>query len=544
MIKLDIKHCWLISVSLFYLTGCDLAGLASKPKPDPRLQDGLVYCSEGNPENFNPQTTTSSITLDASARQVYDRLINYNSTTQEFEPGLATSWQTSDDGLTVDLFLRQDVAFHHTSYFKPTRSFNADDVIFSFNRWRLKSHPFHDVAPDYPFVQTQQLNLLIDDITALSPYHVQIKLVQPSSSFITQLTTDYMVILSAEYGHYLNLVDKKEQIDVLPVGTGPFYFAQYIPDEYIRFKAHPNYWDGKSKLDQLIFDITPKSSTRLAKLVTGECDVIAYPIASEMEILQDKAGITLQSRNAENIAFWAFNTLKPPFDKPEVRRALTRAIDLQTILKTVYYGMAFPAKSVIPPSSWGFNPNLTLYDYNPELAKKELEAAGIKAGFEMEIWAPHIERAYNPNSLKMAELIKANLAAVGIRVNIVDYEWTTLRKKLAAKEHDSVLIGWSADIPDPDNYLRPILSCTSAILGNNRAGWCNPEFDTLLIKAQLSENRETRKDLYFQAQSILNQQVPIVPIAHSMSFLAKQDNVFKVNFSAFSAISFRETEKL
>ncbi len=544
MIKLDIRHYLLASFSLIYLIGCDINPADKTSEQDPRLQDGLVYCSEGNPESFNPQTTTSAITLDASARQIYDRLINYNSTTQELEPALATRWKTSDDGLTLDLYLRKNVSFHHTDYFNPTRYFNADDVVFSFNRWRLKSHPFHQVAADYPFVQTHQLNLLIEDIKAVSAHHVQIKLVQPSSSFITQLTTDYMVILSAEYGHYLSLTNKKSQIDSLPVGTGPFLFAQFIPDEFVRFKAHPDYWNGKSKLDQLIFDITPKSSTRLAKLVTGECDVIAYPIASEMEILQDKDGITLQSKNAENIAFWAFNTLKPPFDRPEVRRALARAIDFKTIFKTVYYGMAYPAKSVIPPSSWGFNPNISQYEYNPDLAKRELEAAGVKKGLEMDIWAPQIERAYNPNSLKMAELLKANLAAVGIKANIVDYEWTTLRKKLSANEHDSVLIGWNADIPDPDNFLRPILTCTSAILGNNRAAWCNPEFDTLLIKAQLNPNREARKELYFEAQSMLNQQMPIIPIAHSMSFLAKQDNIFKVNFSAYSAISFRETEKL
>ncbi|WAJ69638.1 ABC transporter substrate-binding protein [Catenovulum adriaticum] len=540
MIKPDIRYCWLFSVSLFCLLGCEFQGVTN----DPRLQDGLIYCSEGNPESFNPQTTTSAITLDASARQLYDRLINYNSTTQELEPGLATRWQTSDDGLTIDLYLRKNVDFHQTQYFKPTRKFNADDVVFSFNRWRLKSHPFHEEAADYPYFQTHQLNLLIEDIKAVSPYHVQISLVQPSSSFITQLTTDYMVILSAEYGHYLTLMDKKSQMDELPVGTGPFLFTEFIPDEYIRFKVHPDYWGGSSQLKQLIFDITPKSSTRLAKLVTKECDVIAYPIASEMEILQERRDITLQSKNAENTAFWAFNTLKPPFDNPQVRRALAKAIDVKTIFKTVYYGMAFPAKSVVPPSSWGFNPNLSHYEYNPELAKKELRAAGVPKGFKMEVWAPHIERAYNPNAVKMAELIKANLAAVGIKVKIVDYEWTTLRKKLSANEHDSVLIGWNADIPDPDNYLRPILTCTSAILGSNRAAWCSPEFDTLLIKAQLSENRDARKKFYFQAQSILNQQLPVMPIAHSMSFLAKQDNILKVNFSAFSAISFRETEKL
>ncbi|EWH11853.1 extracellular solute-binding protein [Catenovulum agarivorans DS-2] len=510
---------------------------------DKRLKNGLIYCSEGNPESFNPQTTTSRITLDASAHQLYDRLIEKSDSSDQLVASLAESWDISDDGKTIDMYLRKGVKFHKTRYFIPSREFNAEDVIFTFNRWRLNTHPFYASADSYPHMQSYQLELLIDDIQQVSSHHVRFKLSSENHDFLTQLTTDYMVILSAEYGAKLALQEAQSQLDNYPIGTGPFYLEDFVKDEYIRYKAHENYWQGKTKIDQLVFDITPQSSNRLAKLITGECDVVAHPVASEMEVLQDRPGISLQSKNADNIAFWAFNTLKPPFNRSEIRRALAKAIDRQTIYKTIYYGMAFPANSLLPPSSWAYNNNLPTITYNPEQAKKELQAAGIEPGFKMQIWSAQIEREYNPNSLKMAELIKANLAKVGIVVEIVEFEWSTLRKKLLDYSYDSVLLGWTPDMQGPDNYFIPTLSCPAAVIGNNRAAWCNPYFDNLLHNAAASTDLKQQKDHYMQAQSLLLQEMPVVPIAHSLSFLAKQHNVVKVKFQPFSAISFKHAEK-
>ncbi|WP_440905598.1 ABC transporter substrate-binding protein [Catenovulum sp. SX2] len=533
----NLTKLWLISsVLTMFCSGCEQI-------QDDRLKNGLIYCSEGNPENFNPQTTTSRITLDASVHQIYDRLIEKSVSSDQLAPALAESWQVSDDGKTIDIFLRQGVKFHQTRYFIPSRELNADDVLFTFNRWRLNTHPFFASADSYPHMQSYQLELLIDDIEKVSSHHVRFKLNQANTDFLSQLATDYMIILSAEYAAKLDLQDANNLLDNYPIGTGPFYFEDFVKDEYIRYKAHPDYWQGKAKIDHLVYDITPQSSNRLAKLITGECDVVAHPVASEMEVLQDRQGITLQSKSADNIAFWAFNTLKPPFNKSEVRRALAKALDRQTIYKTIYYGMAFPANSLLPPSSWAYNSNIPAINYNPEQAKRELRAAGIAEGFKMQIWSAQIEREYNPNSLKMAELIKANLAEVGIAVEIVEFEWSTLRKKLMDYAHDSVLIGWTPDMATPDNYLIPTLSCAAAVIGSNRAAWCNPYFDNLLANAAAATDFSRRKDNLMQAQSLLSQEMPVVPIAHSLSFLAKQDNVVNVKFQPYSAISFKHAEK-
>ena len=108
--------------------------------------NGIIYCSEGNPASFNPQLDTSGTTVDVSSHQIYDRLLDFDLITGEIIPGLASSWITSTDGLTYTFQLRKNIVFHSTSYFAPTRTFDADDVIFSFNRWRDKNHPYHEVS--------------------------------------------------------------------------------------------------------------------------------------------------------------------------------------------------------------------------------------------------------------------------------------------------------------------------------------------------------------------------------------------------------------
>ncbi|AWB67097.1 ABC transporter substrate-binding protein [Saccharobesus litoralis] len=523
------------------LTGC-------KPPSSSILEKGLIYCSEGSPETFNPQLVTSATTLDAISRQLYNRLLEFDPVDGSLQPSLAEYWQVSEDGLTYTFKLRDNVAFHSTRYFTPSRPFNAKDVLFSFKRWFDIDHPFHHIGGGiYPYFDSIQISENIQTIEAVSSKVIRLKLYRADSSFLSHFATDYAAILSAEYADHLLEKNTPELIDMQPVGTGPYILTHYQKDAYIRFKRHVQYWQTKGNIENLVFDITSQSSLRLAKLITRECDVIAYPVTSEMAILNNEDKVSLQAQPAINVGFWAFNTLKAPFDNPNVRRALAAAIDKQTILKAVYYGSASEANSILPPFSWAYQApkqgNKPNASYNPDLAKRLLSEAGIKPGFTMDIWAMPIERAYNPNARKMAELIKENLKEVGIKVKIVSYEWNTFRRLLSEQKHDSVLIGWAADTPEPDNFFSPILSCASAIVGSNRAAWCNTEFDETISQALTVEGRENRKRYYAKAQKILDFEMPVVPIAHSTRYLAKQDNVYNINFSPYSSIGFSQVEK-
>lgn len=530
------KLLWTLVFSLL-LFGCENA-----VRKD-RLNSGFIYCSEGNPSSFNPQLDTSGTTVDASSHQIYDRLLDFDPKTKDIVPGLSSSWLVSNNGLVYTFQLRKNVEFHTTSYFSPGRTFNADDVIFSFNRWRDSTHPYHTTSGGiYPYFNSLGLAKIIKDIKRINGYRVEIHLTKPDSSFLANLATDFAVILSKEYADKLRLTNNQENIDHLPIGTGPYKFKDYRKDDFIRYQPHNSYWKDKSLPQQLIFDITPSSSLRLAKLLSGECDAIAYPSQSELQYIRSRDNIFLDEKPGLNVAFWAFNTKKPPFDQAKVRRALGLAIDKSALIEAVYYGNAERASGLVPPTSWAFQKENDTQSYNPSLAIQLLNESQLPANFVMDIWAMPVQRAYNPNASKMAKLIQQYLADVGIEANIISYDWTTFREKLRQGEHDSVLIGWTADNGDPDNFYRPVLSCGAINSGTNRALWCSREYDDLIEEALLHSDIELRKTYYHLANAILAEEVPLIPLAHAFRYQAYKSHIQGLQINPFGGIRFGDLE--
>jgi cationic peptide transport system substrate-binding protein len=522
----------------FHLMFVCLSGLLLSACSQATLPPGLVYCSEGNPESFNPQLVTSGTTIDATSHQLYSRLVNYNPDLGDIVPGLATDWQISEDGLSYTFNLRQNVLFHQSQRFKPQRVFNADDVLFSFNRIIDSQHPYHSVSrTGYPFFQSISFEQLISSIEKVNDYQVIFHLNREDASFLSNLATDFAVVLSAEYAEKLLKDGLPEQIDLQPIGTGPFQLTQYIKNEYIRYIRHPNYWGAKPDIEHLVFDITPKSTARIAKLITGDCSVSALPKAGELAVIDQHQHIKVDAKPGLNVAFWALNTQKPPLNDIRVRRALAHAIDKQNILDVVYNDIAVEASGILPPASWAYSKNLTSNEFNPAKAKLLLEQAGVK-NLDIDIWAMPVARIYNPNALKTAELIQGDLAKVGVKINIVSYDWSVFTQKLASDDYDSVLIGWNADNSDPDNFFTPLLSCAALASNNNRSKWCQADFDHLLTQAQKTTVREERKAFYQAAEAILSDRVPLIPIAHAQKVILKKDTITSMQVRPYGGIAF------
>ncbi|MDX1525161.1 MAG: ABC transporter substrate-binding protein [Pseudidiomarina maritima] len=533
--------CLLTAVtSVFILSACN----DNNQLPAP-LSEGLVYCSEGNPESFNPQLGTSGTTVDATSAQLYDRLIDYDAEQQQFIPALATQWQAFDQGTRYRFKLRQQVAFHQTAWFQPSRPFNADDVLFSFNRWLNEQHPYHNVGGGrYPFFRSSGLMRLIKRVERVDDHTVDFWLNQADSSFLANLATDFNVILAAEYGAQLLAQGTPSDIDRLPIGTGPFVFDEFRKDFVIRYRNHPDYWRSQPHITQLVYVITPNANKRMLKLLTGECDVIPYPLIDELAQLDTQAEIEVASAVNPSLSFWAFNTKRPPFDNPLVRQALAHAINRPAIIQNIYGGKARLASGMLPETSWAYSAEPQAYPYDPAKAIELLQQAGYPNGFSMNIWAMPVQRAYNPNAQRMSELMQADLARIGVRADIVSYEWNTFRQRLARGEHDSVLIGWVADNADPDNFFRPILSCAATRSGNNRTQWCDPEFDQLLVEAITETEPQQRKQLYQQIENYVMQQAPLVPIANSLRFQAHRADIQGVELPPYGGLSFRKARRL
>jgi dipeptide transport system substrate-binding protein len=491
----------------------------------PAFAKTLVYCSEGSPEGFSPALYTSGTTFDASSRALYNRLVEFVPGTTDIAPALAESWDVSDDGLEYTFHLREGVKFQTTDNFTPTRDLNADDVIFTFERQWKPDHPYHAIGgATYEYFNSMGLQTLLKSIEKVDDHTVTFVLNQPEAPFLADMGMDFASILSAEYADQMTAAGTPEQVDLQPVGTGPFQLVAYQKDAVIRYKANPDYWDGKAAIDDLVFAITPDASVRWQKLQAGECHVMPYPNPADIDAMRQQEGIHVLEQEGLNVGYLAFNTEKKPFDDVKVRQALNMATNKQAILDAVFQGAGRIAKNPIPPTIWSYNDEVEDYPYDPDQAKKLLEEAGV-TNLKTNIWAMPVQRPYNPNARRMAELIQADWAKVGVQAEIVSFEWGEYLKRSLEGEHDTVLLGWTGDNGDPDNFLYVLLSCDAAKDGANRARWCYEPFDKLLVEAKRTSDKAERTRLYKEAQVLFKEQAPWITIAHSVVFVPVRDEV-------------------
>jgi dipeptide transport system substrate-binding protein len=501
----------------------------------------FVYCSEASPEGFNPSFYTSGTSFDASSVTLFNRLVEFQRGGTNIVPGLAESWEVSEDGKTYTFHLREGVKFHQRKDFRPSRDLNADDVIFSINRQLLEDHPYHDVSnQEYKYFGYMDMANIIDNIEKVDDMTVRFNLTKADATFLSNMAMDFASIMSAEYADAMMDAGTPEQFDKTPIGTGPFVLAYYQKDSVVRYVAHNAYWEGKSDIDRLVFSITPDASVRYAKLKKGECHLMPFPNPADIEKMQSDSEITVMQSNGLNVGYLAFNTQKPPFDNQLVRQALNMATDKETILDAVYQGAGEVAKNPIPPTMWSYNDNVIDYDYNPEIAKKLLADAGYPDGFKTNIWAMPVQRPYNPNAQRMAELIQSDWAKIGVEAEIVSYEWGEYLERTSNYEHETAMLGWTGDNGDPDNFLYVLLSCTAAENGGNISAWCDPKFNDLLEKAKVTADINERTKLYEEAQIIFKDQAPWITLAHSVVFEPMRKEVSGYKISPFGKHDFYE----
>ncbi|MBN9510562.1 MAG: ABC transporter substrate-binding protein [Alphaproteobacteria bacterium] len=503
----------------------------------------LVYCSEGSPENFNPMINLTNTTFDANL-PIYNRLVEFKLGSTELAPGLAESWDVSADAKVFTFHLRKNAKWQSNKYFKPTRGFNADDVLFSFDRQRNESNPYHKVSGGgYDYFGDMGMNDLLDKIEKVDDYTVRITLRRPNTPFLADLAMDFASIQSKEYADTLLKAGKPELIDQEPIGTGPFQLVAYQKDTTIRYKRFDGYWGPPAKLDALVFAITKDPAVRLAKLRAGECQVAVYPSPADLPGIKADPKLQMMSQAGLNIGYLAMNVKKKPFDDVRVRRAINMAIDKKAILDAVYQGAGQPAKNLIPPTLWGYNEKVEDFPYDPAEAKNLLATAGYPNGFETDLWAMPVQRPYNPDARRIAELMQADLAKIGIKAKIVSYEWGEYRKRIQAGEHQMAEFGWTGDNGDPDNFFIPIAGCDAARPGGgNIAKWCNQEFEALVQKAATLPNQADRAKLYEQAQVVMHREAPFFLIAHSIVYMPMTKNVVGYKMSPLGRHQFDDVD--
>ncbi|QKD00759.1 ABC transporter substrate-binding protein [Mesorhizobium loti] len=505
---------FVLFLATFFLTA--LPGFASAAKT-------LVYCTEVSPDTFDP--ALASGTRDASATALYNRIVEFEPGTTKVRPGLAETWDVSDNGLSYTFHLRHGVKFHSIDGFTPTRDFNADDVLFTFDRQGNKQNPFNNYAGrQYIYFDGIGMPGLVAGWRKLDDYTVVMTLKAPHAPMLADLAMDFASVVSKEYADKLAVKKRLLDLAVKPVGTGPFQLVDYQQDAVIRYKANPDYWRGRPKIDDLIFAITTDANVRMAKLRAGECDLMPYPNPADLEAIKATPGIKIMRQEGLNTGYLAFNTLQKPFDDPRVRKAIDMAIDKKALVDVVFRGTGEVARNPLPPTSWAYDGTAPDDVYDPDAARQALAAAGIK-DLHMKIWAMPVQRPYNPNAQRMAEMMQSDLARIGVTVDVVTYEWAEYLARSKPRDRDgAMLFGFTGDNGDPDNFLSVPLGC-AGVGATNRANWCFPAFDDLLKQAAGIVDPDARAKLYMQAQRIFREQTPWVVIAHSVVSIPMRERV-------------------
>lgn len=438
---------------------------------------------------------------------VYEGLVQFKNDELEVEPALATDWKKSEDGKTWTFSLRQDVKFHDGT------DFNADAVVFTFNRILDENHPMHGVVKGGWSYLNYLLGDMIEEVKALDDYTVQFTLKQKFAPFLTYMGYYSQFIVSPtaaeKYG---------ERFPEHPVGTGPFKFDKWQKGEYIQYVANEDYWGEKPQVEKLIIKVVPESSTRLMELQTGQVDAIKTLDPGQIEKVKNNKDLKLISKPGANIHFAAMNTKIEPLNNVKVRQAINYAVDVEKLVNAVYEGSGTPAINILPPTVFSFDDTAGPYEYNPEKAKELLAEAGYPNGFDLTLHSFTHARVYVSNPVQVAEIIKSDLKKVGINVKIETVEYSTLSDIMESYEHEIALTGWY-DIPYPSNFLK------TCALGGNHTGYKPQELVDIANKALGTYDRNEQEAYYRQLQQKLHEAAPVIPIAHRNYTAAVRSNV-------------------
>ncbi|MEL7026543.1 MAG: ABC transporter substrate-binding protein [Pseudomonadota bacterium] len=474
----------------------------------------FVFCTDQAPEGFDPARYVSMATFDGSSRTIYNRLVEFVPGTVDVQPGLAESWEVSENGTVYTFRLRPNVAFHSNDAFAPSRDLAAEDVVFSFERQRLLDHPFHYVGPgDWTYFRGMGMGARIASIEAVDALTVRFVLTDADAGFPSKLAMDFASILSAEYGAAMAAAGTPEQIAMAPIGTGPFVYSESQNGTEVRFQTNDDYWNGAPAIDDLTVSVIEDPAARFEALRSGDCHAMARPQTTDLPKFEAAEEVAVISVNGQALSYLAFNTTLAPFDNANVRRALSLAVDRETLVESIFGLTADVA--IHPAASPDLAPDAEVYDV--EAARRLLAEEGVE-DLAMTLWMAPVARPYNPDPVGTARRIADDLAAVGVDVAIARYDWTDFLRRSRAPDRDgAVLFGWINENGDPDGTLGELLTCDTVGKGN-RAQWCNGAFDGLLDQARTTSDPETRAALFDEAQAIFAAEAPWVILARSVRF--------------------------
>jgi peptide/nickel transport system substrate-binding protein len=481
-------------------------------QPAGTLVVGLV----AEPVNLDPPQVTD-LNSNRVGRRIVETLVTFPEESTQVVPGLAESWTISKDGLQYTFKLRRGITFHDGT------PLNAEAVKFSIERQINPNHPAYKLGK-YPFANFFFGN--VKAVEVLSEERVAFLLNEPRASFLSILTAGAASIVSPTA-----VMKWGPDYPTHPVGTGPFRFASWDRGQRVVLEKNPTYWKYPVKVERVIYRPIVEDQARLTELLTGTLDVIVGVPADFVSQLEQNAKITLLKQVGAHVWYLGMNNQKKPFDDKRVRQALNYAVNKDAIVKDVLKGTGASSRGPVLPGTWGADPALKAYPYDPERAKKLLAEVGYPNGFSTTLWVPESGSGMQA-PVAMSTVMQSNLKAVGVNVSLQTMEWGAYLAKLRTKEQELFALSWMAGTEDPDMVMYPLLHSSQwTPVGPNRALYKNARFDALLQQARLTTDQAKRAQLYKEAQRILVDDAPWVFVDHEIQIaaLSKRVQGFKLH---------------
>ena len=503
----------------------------------------LVYARGDHPENYDPQQTTSG-EVSKVTNQIFDTLIQFEAGSGgALEEGLATDW--SLEGQSVTLTLREDVTFHDGE------NFTAEDFKATFRRFTDEEYEYYlgnDNRSGYgPFT----LGDWVESVDASDDYEMELSLTQEYAPMLRNLAMFAAAVLSKSQ---IESLEDQVELGTEPIGTGPFEFDSLNnSDQRVRLAANDDFWGPGPNVDEVVFKTIQQNSTRVQDVINGASHITDNLDADGFQQAQDAGTAELLRKNGINQGYMAMNMArKEEFRDRRVRRAVSYAVDTEVIVDDIYQGFAAQSDQPTPPDVLGHNDDIEPYSTDKERAQALLVEAGYPDGFEFELATFSNPRGYNPSPIQTANQVKSDLEAIGLTVNINQFEsFTPYLDYTSQGRHDACFLGWYTDNADPDNFLYvlcdPKVDLEAVPEGQdwvsfdtegystlNVSGWANTEFMEMVRNAQESYDDEERRSTYEEANQLVHDEAPWVFIDYAETLRAVNEQVVADSYTVSS----------
>ncbi len=479
-----------------------------------RAQGTLIYGMPADHDILDPHATggwiTYQVTYNVFESFVKEDLTDPDVMTPPLVPGLATSWDVSDDGTEYTFHLREGVTFHDGE------PFDADAVMFNFDRfWNKDSPHYFEKSAAFVSAYTQW----IKDVEKIDDMTIKITLTQPNYEWLrTGLQS---------YGQPLMISPKSVEIHgndgiaLNPVGTGPFKFVEREQGVKTVLERNDDYWGRKAKLDRVIYRPLEDPATRVNALRTGEVNFVGTPPWDDVEDLKEEGFVLTTNDNVPFYVFIHLNHRHPAMKDKRVRQAINMAIDKEGLVREIYAGTGRVENGMLSPGTFAYDPDFTFYEYDPERAKELLAEAGYADGLEIN-WDIY---QYGTGEL-VESWIQRDLKKVGIDVNIQKYEWIAYLRRWASGMTEDIAmnhIGWGMTYP---SFIRIIASCGSFPPNGVNSGWyCNEEVDKLMDEAVTIKDKDKAREIYQQINRMIMEDAAFVPLLDDLQPIFVAPNV-------------------